>query len=150
MGLPTLIYHCISGMGSLEVVTRISWSHCHTKTWVKSHGYHTNSIDYHCLGNLIKIAGWNTNSCLRFLGNTTRFGMTERAELSGARDESRCAAQHCFAHAQLWPGTVSWRQGPSFYDMTGCDTEMVAALLCLALGRKQKIRNKIFKIYCNI
>ena len=43
---------------------------------VKSHWYHLKSIDYHCLGNLIKIAGWNTNSCLRFPSNTTRVGIT--------------------------------------------------------------------------
>ena len=45
-------------------------------------------IDCHCLGNLIKIAGWNTNSCLRFRGNTTRFGMTE-----GRLRGPRCAAR---------------------------------------------------------
>ena len=41
-------------------------------------------IGCHCLGNLIKIAGWNTNSCLRFRGNTTRVGITG-AVLGAAR-----------------------------------------------------------------
>ena len=108
MGLPTLLNHCHSAMVSLEVVILVSWYH--DNNLVKSHGYHTNSIDYHCLGNLIKIAGWNTNSCLRFLGNTTRFGMT-RARIPATTDGPRCAVFHACAlgHRELVPASLTWR-----------------------------------------